>query len=276
MAFAIDHRAQLEAIADAAGAARARISEFKLLSVRAAVAVANGEPGFGMLLDATYGREALALAARQGLWLARPVERPGSRPLDFEGLHSLGAQLVEWPVHHTVKCLCFYHPDDPQEMRIRQERELLRVFDATRAVGRELMLEIIAARNGPLEPDTLARTLSRLYSLGIKPDWWKLEPQASRDAWTAIGSVVSANDPYCRGIVLLGFDSPLNELLETISIAASCAQVHGFAVGRTIFGEVAQRWFSSQLSDETAVQEMAARFALLVNAWRAVYGANTA
>jgi 5-dehydro-2-deoxygluconokinase len=132
------------------------------------------------------------------------------------------------------------------------------------------MVEIIAARNGPLEPDTLARTLSRLYSLGIKPDWWKLEPQASRDAWAAIGGVVSANDPYCRGIVLLGFDSPLNDLVKTFPIAASCAQVHGFAVGRTIFGEVAQRWFSSQLSDESAVQEMAARFALLVNAWRAV------
>jgi 5-dehydro-2-deoxygluconokinase len=276
MAFAIDHRAQLEAIADAAGAPRARISEFKLLSVLAAVSVANGEPGFGMLLDGTYGREALPLAARQGLWLARPVERPGSRPLDFEGLRSLGAQLIEWPVHQTVKCLCFYHPDDPEEVRSRQERELLRVFDATRSVGRELMIEIIAARHGSIEPDTLARTLSRLYSLGIKPDWWKLEPQASRDAWAAIGKVISANDPYCRGIVLLGFDSPLNDLVKTFPIAASCAQVHGFAVGRTIFGETAQRWFSGQLSDESAVQEMAARFALLVNAWRAVYRAITA
>jgi 5-dehydro-2-deoxygluconokinase len=271
MAFAIDHRAQLEAIADAAGAPRARISEFKLLSVLAAVSVANGEPGFGMLLDGTYGREALSLAARQGLWLARPVERPGSRPLDFEGLHSLGAQLVEWPVHQTVKCLCFYHPDDPEEVRIRQERELLRVFDASRTLGRELMVEIIAARNGPLGPDTLAGILSRLYSLGIKPDWWKLEPQATRDAWAAIGKVISGNDPYCRGIVLLGFDSPLNDLVKTFPIAASCAQVHGFAVGRTIFGEVAQRWFSGQLSDEAAVKEMAARFALLVDAWRATY-----
>lgn len=271
MAFAIDHRAQLESMADSAGSPHTRIAEFKLLAVQAAVLVANGESGYGMLLDGTYGREALSLAARQGLWLARPVERPGSRPMDFEGLHSLGAQLVEWPVHQTVKCLCFYHPDDPEEFRIRQERELLRVFDASRTVGRELMVEIIAARNGPLGPDTLARTLSRLYSLGIKPDWWKLEPQASRDAWAAIGKVISANDPYCRGIVLLGFDSPLNELVKTFPIAASCTQVHGFAVGRTIFGEAAQCWFSGQMSDEAAVKEMASRFAHLVDAWREAY-----
>jgi 5-dehydro-2-deoxygluconokinase len=276
MAFAIDRRAQLEAIADAAGAPRARISDFKLLSVRAAVSVADGEPGFGMLLDGTYGREALSLAARQGLWLARPVERPGSWPLDFEGLHSLGAQLVEWPVHQTVKCLCFYHPDDPEEVRVRQERELLRLFDATRSVGRELMVELIAARNGALGSDTIARTLSRLYSLGIKPDWWKLEPQASRDAWAAIGKVIGAYDPYCRGIMLLVSDSPPNDLATMFSITAGCAQVRGFAAGRTIFGEAAQRWFSGQLSDEAAAKEMAARFALLVKAWRAAHRADTA
>jgi 5-dehydro-2-deoxygluconokinase len=275
IAFAMDHRGQLEALADAAGAPRARISEFQVLSVHAAVAVANGGSGFGMLLDGMYGLTALSLAVRQGLWLARPVERPGSRPVDFEGLHSLGAQLVEWPVHQTVKCLCFYHPDDPEAIRARQERELLRLFDAARTVGRELMVEIIAARSGPLGTDTIAGTLSRLYSLGIKPDWWQLEPQASREAWAAIGKVISTCDPYCRGIMLLGSESPVDELVKTFPLAAGCAQVRGFAAGRTIFGEAARRWFSGQLSDEAAVTEMAARFAPLVKAWRTADRANT-
>ena len=276
MAFAMDHRTQLEALADAARAPRARISEFELLSVRAAVSVAQGEPGFGMLLDGTHGPEALSLAVRQGLWLARPVERPGSWPLDFEGLHSLGAQLVEWPVRQTVKCLCSYHPDDPEAIRVRQERELLRLFDATRSVGRELMVGISAARNGAPGPGVLASTLSRLYSLGIKPDWWQLEPQASREAWAALGKVIGAHDPYCRGIMLLGSDSPLCDLAAMFPMAAGCAQVHGFAAGRTIFGEAARRWFSGQLSDEAAVKEMAERFAPLVKAWRAAYRADTA
>ena len=33
-------------------------------------------PGFGMLLDSTYGQKALYKAAKAGLWLARPVESP--------------------------------------------------------------------------------------------------------------------------------------------------------------------------------------------------------
>ena len=112
MALAIDHRAQLEKIADAAGAPRERISDFKLLAVEAAAKVAAGRPGYGMLLDGKYGREALFRAVDHNFWIGRPVEEPGSRPLEFESGGSLGAKLVEWPVAHTIKCLCFYHPDD--------------------------------------------------------------------------------------------------------------------------------------------------------------------
>jgi 5-dehydro-2-deoxygluconokinase len=258
MAIAIDDGVHLDALADAAGAPRERISEFMLLAVRAAVSVADGEPGFGMLLDGIHGREALAAAARHGLWLARPVEQLGSQQ----------SPLVEWPVDQTVNFPYFHHPDDPEEVRLRQERELSRVFAAARSVGRELMVEI--------ESGTPAATLSRLYALGMKPDRWQLEPQATRDAWASIGTIISANDPHCRGIILRGGDGAPDELLKAFPIAAGCSQVHGFAAGHTLYGEPAQRWFSGRLSDESAVQEMAARFALVVNAWRAAYPADRA
>src|SRR3546814_2855984 len=121
--------------------------------------------------------KAMTRAARHGFWIGRPVERPGSRPLDFDGLPDLGSHLAEWPVTHTIKCLCFYHPDDDAELRSRQERELLRVYDAARTVGRELLVEIIAGKHGALSENTVASIVARLYDLGIKPDWWKLEPQ---------------------------------------------------------------------------------------------------
>jgi len=113
MALAIDHRPQLAAMAAEAGVSADRIGPFKQLAVQAASRVAAGRPGFGMLLDGTYGREALFDASHHGFWVARPVELPASRPLDFEGQGDLGAHLVEWPVEQTVKCLCFWHPDDP-------------------------------------------------------------------------------------------------------------------------------------------------------------------
>ena len=59
MALAIDHRTQLEDIADEPAPTPARIRAFKVLAVKAAAQVADGRAGFGMLLDDKYGRDAL-------------------------------------------------------------------------------------------------------------------------------------------------------------------------------------------------------------------------
>ena len=268
-ALAIDHRSQLEAMADAAGAPRARIAEFKLLAVAAAERVADGRPGFGMLLDGTHGRAALFRVEGSGLWIGRPVELPGSRPLDFEGTGSLAAHIAEWPVTQTVKCLCFYHPDDPEELRTRQERELRRLSDACRGSGRDMLVEIITTKHGPLADDTVARVLTRLYDIGVAPDWWKLEPQSAA-AWARIAEVITDRDPRCRGVMLLGLDAPLADLAEAFADAARCPVVRGFAVGRTIFGEAARAWLAGAMDDAAAVDTMAARYGELVAAWRRV------
>jgi 5-dehydro-2-deoxygluconokinase len=268
MALAIDHRAQLEAIADEAGAPRERIGAFKQLAVAAAARVAGGRAGFGVLLDSKYGRDALFRAADHGFWIGRPVEEPGARPLDFEFGGSLGAKLIEWPLSHTIKCLCFYHPDDPPEMKDRQERELLRLYDAARTIGRELLIEIIAGKHGPIGDTTIASVLDRLYAIGVRPDWWKLESQSTAAAWDNIARSIAAHDPYCRGVVLLGLEAPEQRLGSAFAIARGCPLVKGFAVGRTIFAEPAQVWFAGRIDDAAAVDLMAGSFGRLCELWR--------
>ena len=267
LAFAIDHRAQLEQMADKAGAPRARLNDFKRLAMSAIGRVANGRPGYGTLLDDVYGREAMFDAAKLGLWIGRPLEQPGSRPLRFEFTQDVGARLVEWPVTHTIKCLAFYHPDDAAAMKDEQAAKLRTLYEAARKVGRELLIEIIAGKNGPLEDDTIARALEELYALGIKPDWWKLEPQASAAAWRNIAGVIGRHDPWCRGVVLLGLDAPEEELAKGFAAVAAQPIVKGFAVGRTIFSAAAQAWLSGKMTDEAAIADMAARFRTLADLW---------
>ena len=266
-ALAIDHRSQLEEIADQAGVSRDKIAPFKKLAVDAAASVAKGRDGFGMLLDGTYGREALFRAEDHHFWIGRPVELPGSRPLDFEGGGSLAAKLIEWPVNHIIKCLCFYHPDDSDELKAAQERELLRLYDAARSLHREVLVEIICGKHGELKDDTSARVMHRLYELGIKPDWWKLEPQKSDKAWANISAEIETYDPSCRGIVMLGLDAPAAELMAAFRIAKAVKRVKGFAVGRTIFADPARAWMAGKIDDATATAQMADRFAQLVAAW---------
>lgn len=270
MALAIDHRSQIEAMADEAGVPHERIQLFKRLAVDAAARIAKGADGFGMLLDGRHGREALFRAGDHGFWVARPLEVPGSRPLrletDADG--SLGAVLNEWPVDHVVKVLAFYHPDDDAALKAEQEATLKRVALACRQVGRELLVEIICSKNGPVGDDTVASVMRRLYAIGIKPDWWKLEGQPSTAAWAAVDATIAENDPYCRGVVLLGLDAPLPELEAAFRLAQTAKTVKGFAVGRSIFGEAARGWLAGTLDDEAATAMMAERFGRLVDAWQ--------
>ena len=268
MALACDHRKQLVELADELGVPQDRIAAFKRLAVAAAARVAGGRPGYGMLLDEHFGRDAFFDAAKQGFsWLGRPVELPGSLPLRFEFSQDIGSQLVEWPLDHCIKCLCFYHPGDPDTLKQEQQQKLRTLFEAARRVGRELLIEIIAGKNGALDDDTVATALRELYALGIKPDWWKLEPQASTAAWHNIEAAIAENDPYCRGIVLLGLEAPAEELVKAFEATKAAPSVKGFAVGRTIFAQAARAWMTGGMDDEAATADMAGRFRDLTEAW---------
>ncbi|HMM62621.1 MAG TPA: 5-dehydro-2-deoxygluconokinase [Mesorhizobium sp.] len=277
MAFACDHRVQIEAAAQKAGADFSRIDAFKVLAVKAAAQVAGGREGYGMLIDEKYGREAMFEFARHPFsWLGRPVELPGSRPLRFEFSQDMGSQLVEWPVGHCIKCLCFYHPDDPPDLKAEQQQKLRALFEAARKVGRELLIEIIAGKHGRLDPTTVPRALDELYALGIRPDWWKLEPQASAAAWADIEATIRRHDPWCRGVVLLGLEAPQDELEAAFAATADAPIVKGFAVGRTIFSHAAEEWFAGRMTDEAAVADMALRFRQLTEAWLGARGRKAA
>jgi 5-dehydro-2-deoxygluconokinase len=266
LVLAMDQCEQLEQIAIRLNAPLERLARLKLLAVDAAARVAAGREGCGILLDASDGAAALCHAARSNLWLARAVERPGSRPLEFARADSLAAHLIEWPIELTVKCRCLYHPDDPPDLRHAQERNLLRLAAACRAQGRELLLEIISGDHGETRQDTVARVLSRIYELDIRPDWWQLEPQASPNAWERCAEVIARNDEFCRGIVV-AVDAPMEQLARSLALAAASPLVRGVAVGRTIVASAAPAWLSGQISDEAAIEDIAGRFRVVVEVW---------
>jgi 5-dehydro-2-deoxygluconokinase len=276
MALAIDHRSQLEAVADRLGVPRHRINAFKSLALQAAARVANGGRGYGVLLDDTYGREALFATAKLPFWVARPVELPGSRPLRFEFSQDIGARLAEWPVTHTIKCLAFFHPADDDALKAEQTATLRTLYDAARHNNLELLIEIISSRQGPLGDRTTADVIETLYAAGIKPDWWKLEPQPSPAAWNAVDAAIRSNDAWCRGVVLLGLEAPEAELEAAFVAAAGVPIVKGFAVGRTIFNDAAEKWLAGRMDDKAAIDDMAERFGRLTRAWQRARDARAA
>ncbi len=274
--LAMDHRSQFEVMCEKVGADPERIEPFKALALKAVDRLALGDPRFGVLLDGRFGMRGLEAAADHHYWIGRPIELPGSCPLEFESSADVATELTTWPSNHVVKCLVFYHPDDAQDLRERQERQLLRLHDAARKTGHELLVEIIASRNGAVDERTVSQVMQRFYDLGMKPDWWKLEPDDSAAAWANIERTIADNDAYCRGVVLLGLSAPEEELIASFKVAASTPIVKGFAVGRTIFADAAEQWLAGRIDDETAIADLSRRFSVLVNAWRAARSAHEA
>lgn len=271
--FAFDHRMQLE---DLPGATPDRIGAFKLLALQALEQVADGRPGYGLLCDNRLGQEALHAAAGRGLWIGRPAEWPGSRPLQLEP--ELGPDcgaLSEWPLDHVVKVLCFYHPEDDAALRAEQEATVARLYAAARRNRLEFLLEIIASKAGPMQDDTAARVIQRFYDLGIYPDWWKLEPMTSDAAWEQACATIRRNDPHTRGIVVLGLAAEEADLAASFRVAARHPLVKGFAIGRTIFGAAAEGWLAGRLDDAQAVAMMADNYARLCAIWDAARDAAT-
>ena len=265
--FAFDHRMQLE---EMEGYTLARGGEFKELCLKAAQQVQDGQEGYGILCDNRIGRNALHAASGSGLWIGRPVEWPGSRPLTLEPeLGSDFGGLNQWAKENVVKVLCFCHPDDDAEMQAQQEATVKRLFEASRRNRLEFLLEVIPSKVAPVTDDTTATLIRRFYEIGVYPDWWKLEPMKTHAGWQNAINAIEENDPYTRGIVVLGLDAPEAELSASFEVAASYPLVRGFAVGRTIFGDAARAWMKGAMTDAEAIAQMAERYTNLCKIWDA-------
>jgi 5-dehydro-2-deoxygluconokinase len=269
--LAFDHRRQLEQMAAAAGSDYARIADFKTRVADAVlVAAASPRPGIrtGAIVDARHGGRALARLAASGTWIGRPVELPGSRPLEFEARAGIGIELLTWPRRHVIKCLVNYHPADPIELRLAQEARLAELADAAATLERELLVEVICSGPGrDADARTTPTVLRRLYHLGLRPAWWKIEAQPE-EAWREIATIIAESDPLCRGALLLGLDASEAQVAQSFDVAARHAVCRGFAIGRTIFGPPAREWLAGAIDDATAAARVAAGYARMIDEWR--------
>jgi 5-dehydro-2-deoxygluconokinase len=118
----------------------------------------------------------------------------------------------------------------------------------------------------PAGSDILLRSMKRLYNLGIYPEWWKLPPPSAAE-WPGIDALIAERDPYCRGVLLLGLNAPIDALARGFADAARSRACRGFAVGRTIFQDPARAWLAGAIDDAGLVAGIRKNFESLIDAW---------
>jgi 5-dehydro-2-deoxygluconokinase len=268
VAFAIDHRHQFTSWAQAAGKTPAHIDQFKQLAVQAAVQEAGQDSGFGMLVDDRTGRSALHQITSTKAWVGRPIESSGVFPLRLEAEGDIVQHLFDWPLNQTVKVLCPYRLDDDAATRQHHEELMVRLDQACRFTGHQWLLEIITARDDNTPAfEQVAPIMQHFYKLGVKPDWWKLEPALDHAYWRQVGEVIDAHDSHCQGVIVLGLNGTIEGISEAFNVASKQPWVKGFAIGRTLFAEAAQGWLQGHLDDVQAIELMATNYRLIIAAW---------
>jgi 5-dehydro-2-deoxygluconokinase len=269
--FAFDHRKQLAELAEMYGEGLSKITELKKLFIRSVENTIEKlnipEKNIGVLIDDTYGEDALNSIAEKAWWIGRPVELPGSRPLKFEGQQSIGSKLQSWPLSHVVKCLFYYHPDDSDELKTKQEQKVKELYFACIQSGHQLLLEVIPPSEYEMDEEIIPSVLKRFYDLEIKPDWWKL-PALKDKSWIQVGNIINSYDPHCQGVLLLGLSAPIDSVRESFSVAAKYNICKGFTVGRTIFYEPAKLWMQHKISDQELVDFVSTNYNELIQSWK--------
>lgn len=304
--LAFDHRIQLEVIADEAGytgkkaeKAVAKIRQAKQLVYSAfeqvrAKYTAKPDLQFGLICDDRYGKEVLEKAAitynpamqgqnRLPLWSARPVEKPLSRPLEFDtGITDhkhpvdLAVAMKNFAERQTLKCLVFHHPDDDQDLQEEQMRRLNRLYQLAQANRLELLVEILPPSpkvTGMLTAKQIADSIELAYRNEIFPDWWKLASFATQEEWDLVATTINNNDENCRGILLLGAEKPLDELKTQFALAAKQKICKGYAIGRSIFAQPSRDWLSGKINDDEAIRQLSDRFTTIIDSWEEARGA---
>lgn len=267
MALAFDHRSQCEALVKEVGQPLEKIAELKAIIAEAVLSVAKDFPGrAGVLCDGRFGQSVLEHMTGKGLWIARPVELPGSRPLRFETGPNVAQEMRAWPAEHTAKCLVFYHPDDTAAMKQEQLATLTQLQEACIGTGHDLLVEVIPPKAMPADDTTLPRALAEIYAHGIKPDWWKL-PSMTDESWRGVANEINGNDPYCRGVVLLGLEAPEDELAAAFKIARRHPICKGFAIGRSIFMAPARDWLLGNCDAAAFAANVADNYRRLIDIW---------
>jgi 5-dehydro-2-deoxygluconokinase len=269
--FAFDHRKQLYDLAIECGEDPNRIVKLKKLflnSIEDTIKKSKiNENNVGVLIDDTYGEDALQSIAEKTWWIGRPVELPGSCPLEFEGGGLIGSKLQSWPLKHVVKCLLFYHPNDPIELKLTQEQRLKELYSACVQSGHQLLLEVIPPTEYGEDDTNISQTLKRFYHLGIKPDWWKL-PALQDKSWKLVSDIILEHDPHCQGVLLLGLSASMEAVKESFVYASKYEICKGFTVGRTIFYESAKEWMQNKISDQELVDSVASNYTELIKSWK--------
>ncbi len=260
--LAADHRTQFEAYATEHDAHLSDVRKFKRLIVTAmASARAKDERARnhgGLLLDQTFGADAIDDARRASIPCGEPIEEAGKHPLAWVGG---GVEPVAARNPPFAKVLIRIPAKDPDEYRKHDSKM---VEEALAKLG-DIPLVVELVGEGKRAFSQVAEAISRIDH-GLTrpgPTFWKVpgDPDAHQ-----LQRLVDAA-PDGSKFLLLGGGESLETLERWFAAASKVPAFVGFAVGRTIFWPSFESWSAGQIGNDEATAQIANRYLQVLSRW---------
>jgi myo-inositol catabolism protein IolC len=234
----------------------------------------------GVLVDEDLGAAVIGQAKSDGVVLAMPIEKSGSRVFELEYGDAF-SEHVEKVDPDFFKVLVRYNPADDDTIRRTQLARLAKLSAWAEGVGRRWLFELLV----PPTPDQLAacgdqdgfdrearpgltaQVISQFQGADVHPTIWKLEGYETTAGAELVLAAVSAETAHPAVCIVLGRDAPLPRVEHWLEVAAGLRRYAGFAVGRSIWEHPLEELIAGTSSNRQVVEAVAATYKTLVDTY---------
>jgi myo-inositol catabolism protein IolC len=284
--LAMDHRRSSTKALSGGGTASSHIGLSRMRQVKALIYeglchIAGSIPvgREGVLVDEGSGADVLRRAKSDGLVVLMPIEAPGSRVFELE-YHDRFAEHIEAFDPDFFNALVRYNPLDDEGMRHTAITRLAAVSEWAARTNRRWIIELLVPptpdqqathqnRHGSESAARSALTAQAIFQLqsgGVHPAAWMLEGFERPDGADEVLATVAAEKEHPAQCIVSDRDAPIDQVAQWLTLAAARRFV-GFAVGRAIWEEPAQRLLAGTMSSEGVIDAVAEAYSTLVDAF---------
>lgn len=231
-------------------------------------------PSAAVLIDPTYGLDAIMSAREAGIRVALPLEVSGRDELELSRRDWKG-QLTELdPAWATV--LIRYNPDGDETARRAQRSKLRAVAQRCRDTDRGFMVELLvpplpaqldaaggdrARYDAEVRPTLVARAIEEIRKDEIGPNVWQVEGIERTEDCTIIAEAAASP------CIVVARTDDRDTVDRWLRAAAPASGFIGFAIGRPIWADALRSFLEAAASREAIVEAIAAAYRRCVDVY---------
>lgn len=252
------------------------LREFKMLiykGFKQAVEKGIQKEYAAILCEEEFGSEVLIDAGHNGFITILTVEKSGAKELEFR--YEDYREHIERFKPTFVKILLNYNPKDEIDLKERQKQKLKLISDYSHENNYKFLLEVLvnstpeqlAESNGSREdfdrnqrPDLTVELIKEFQDYEIEPDVWKLEGFETEEAYKKVVAAIRSEKRGDVSLVVLGRSESDKRVEKWLKLGAKVEGVIGFAVGRTIFWEVLEKFYKGEVGKAEVIEEISQNY----------------